>query len=54
LTPQQVDDLENNHINIIKDEIDKELQSKLGLSLTPLMKAKISRSAMIACWILMY
>ena len=34
MTPQQVEDLENQYISKIKQDIEKEIQIKLGLSLT--------------------
>ncbi len=54
MTTKQVEDLEFKYIRNIKDEIDLELENKLGLNIHKIMKAHISFCAMLICWIIMY
>ena len=47
--------LENEHLGSkLREKIDYELQSKLGLKLSHEMSAKISWCALVTCWILLF
>ena len=47
--------LENEYLGTkLREKIDNELLSKLGLKLSHEMTANISLSALVACWILLF